>query len=69
VTYFAAQAKIPCGKYAVLHLVDLSESYVVWFSRKGFPQNETGDMLRTVYEIKTGGLEYLIEVLKGPQEK
>jgi len=60
-----AQAKMPYGKYAGRYLVDLPESYVVWFSRTGFPQGELGDMLRTVYEIKTNGLEYLFEALKG----
>ena len=64
-----AQAKMPYGKYAGRYLVDLPESYVVWFSRKGFPQGELGDMLRTVYEIKMNGLEYLFEPLKGPQGK
>jgi len=60
-----AQAKMPYGKYAGRYLVDLPESYVVWFFRTGFPQGELGDMLRTVYEIKTNGLEYLFEALKG----
>jgi len=62
-----AQATMPYGKYAGRHLVDLPESYVVWLSHKGFPLGELGDMLRTVYEIKINGLEYLFESLKGPQ--
>jgi len=60
-----AQAKMPYGKHAGRYLVDLPESYVVWFSRKGFPSGELGDMLRTVYEIKMNGLEHLFEELKG----
>jgi len=60
-----AQTKMPYGKYAGRYLVDLPESYVVWFSQKGFPQGELGDMLRAVYEIKMNGLEYLFEPLKG----
>ena len=60
-----AQAKMPYGKYAGRYLVDLPESYVVWFSRKGFPQGDLGDMLRTVYEIKRNGLEHLFDGLKG----
>ena len=59
------QTKMPYGKYAGRYLVDLPESYVVWFSQKGFPQGELGDMLRAVYEIKMNGLEYLFEPLKG----
>lgn len=60
-----AQAKMPYGKYAGRYLVDLPESYVIWFSRTGFPEGDLGDMLRTVYEIKINGLEYLFDELKG----
>ncbi|MBW2638266.1 MAG: DUF3820 family protein [Deltaproteobacteria bacterium] len=60
-----AQAKMPYGKYAGRYLVDLPESYVIWFSRTGFPEDDLGDMLRTVYEIKINGLEYLFDELKG----
>ena len=58
---------MPYGKHAGLYLFDLPESYIDWFSRKGFPQGQLGDMLRTVYEIKRNGLEYLFEGLKGSQ--
>ncbi len=60
-----ARTIMPWGRYAGRHLVDLPESYVIWLSRTGFPKGELGDMLRTVYEIKTNGLEYLFESLKG----
>ncbi len=50
---------MPFGKYAGRRLVDLPEPYVVWLSRKGFPEGELGEMLRAVYEIKVNGLEYL----------
>jgi len=56
-----AQATMPFGKYAGYRLVDLPESYVVWLSRKGFPEGELGEMLSTVYEIKVNGLEYLFK--------
>jgi len=60
-----AKAVMPFGKYAGRRLVDLPEPYVVWLSRKGFPQGELGDLLRTVYEIKINGLEYLFRPPKG----
>ena len=59
-----ADAKMPFGKYAGTHLVDLPEPYVIWFSQKGFPGGELGRMLQTVFEIKVNGLEYLFEPLK-----
>ena len=52
------------GKYKDRALIDLPEPYLVWFSGKGFPEGELGDMLRSVYEIKLNGLEYLLKPLK-----
>jgi len=59
-----AEAKMPFGKYAGTRLIDLPEHYVLWFSQKGFPEGELGDMLREVHEIKLNGLEYLFRPLK-----
>ncbi len=53
--------KMPFGKYKGLRLVDLPEPYLVWFSRKGFPEGKLGEMLQAVYEIKLNGLEYLFK--------
>jgi uncharacterized protein len=58
-----AQTKMPYGKYAGVRLVDLPEPYVVWFSQKGFPEGELGEMLKNIYEIKVNGLEYLFKPL------
>ena len=55
---------MPYGKYAGRYLVDLPERYVIWLSRKGFPQGQMGDLLRSLYEIKVNGLEYLLRPLK-----
>lgn len=58
-----AATKMPFGKYRGRRLVDLPEPYVVWFAGQGFPAGKLGDMLRTVYEIKVNGLEYLFDSL------
>ena len=55
---------MPFGKFQGRRLVDLPEHYVVWFAGQGFPPGKLGDMLRTVYEIKVNGLEYLFDKLK-----
>ncbi|WP_022667868.1 DUF3820 family protein [Desulfospira joergensenii] len=52
-------ARMPFGKYKGLRMVDLPETYLVWFSQKGFPEGRLGELLRTVYEIKRNGLETL----------
>ena len=56
--------RMPYGKYIDFLLIDLPEPYVIWFSQKGFPENELGQMLGMVYEIKVNGLEYLFDPLR-----
>ena len=58
-----AAMRMPFGRYRGHRLVDLPEPYVVWFAGQGFPAGKLGDMLRTVYEIKVNGLEYLFDKL------
>lgn len=62
-----ASARMPFGKYQGRLLIDLPEPYVVWFANHGFPEGRLGQMLRTVYEIKVNGLEYLFEPLRQRQ--
>ncbi|KAB0672174.1 DUF3820 family protein [Oryzomonas sagensis] len=59
-----AEARMPFGKYQGRLLIDLPEPYVVWFGQQGFPQGKLGDQLRTIYEIKANGLEYLFDPLR-----
>lgn len=55
-----AHTKMPFGKYAGRYLVDLPETYVLWFKGKGYPEGKLGDQLRAIEEIKTNGLEFLL---------
>jgi uncharacterized protein (DUF3820 family) len=56
--------RMPFGKYKGTVLCNLPVSYLEWFAREGFPPGKMGMMLATIYEIKTNGLEYLLEPLK-----
>ena len=56
--------KMPFGRYKGSVLANLPVSYLEWFQRKGFPEGKLGMMLATIYEIKSNGLEYLLEPLK-----
>lgn len=56
--------KMPFGRYKGITLANLPISYLEWFQRKGFPDGKLGMMLATMYEIKSNGLEYLLEPLK-----
>lgn len=59
-----ANDRMPFGKYKGLRLVDLPESYVLWFMDQGLPEGKLGNLLGLLYEIKVNGLEKLIEPLK-----
>ena len=59
-----ARTRMPFGKYNGWLLIDLPESYLIWFRQKGFPSGELGRMLESVLEIKTNGLEYLFDPLR-----
>lgn len=55
--------RMPFGKYKGARLVDLPEPYLVWFSRRGFPEGKLGTLLRSVYEMKANGLAPLLREL------
>jgi uncharacterized protein len=56
--------QMPFGKYKGTLLCNIPVSYLEWFKREGFPKGKLGQQLETLYEIKTNGLEYLLEPLK-----
>ena len=59
-----AATKMPYGKYKNRYLIDLPEYYIMWYRNKGFPKGVLGQQLKTVYELKINGLEYLIRNIK-----
>ena len=56
--------RMPFGKYEGTLLCDIPVYYLEWFHRKGFPKGKLGVLLATIFEIKSNGLEYLLEPLK-----
>ncbi|QCR23176.1 DUF3820 family protein [Pontibacter sp. SGAir0037] len=58
------KVQMPFGKYKGTTLCDLPVSYLEWFYSQGLPAGKLGMQLATIYEIKTNGLEYLLEPLK-----
>ena len=56
-----AHYRMPFGKYKGKYLVDIPESYYVWFRQKGFPDGKLGKLLEEMHEIKINGLEPIIK--------
>lgn len=55
-----ANAVMPYGKYQGKRLIEIPESYLVWYRQKGFPTGKLGRQLEQMLEIKINGLESLI---------
>lgn len=59
-----AHYRMPFGKFKGRYLIDLPEPYLVWFKQKGFPNGKLGDLLQSMLEIKTNGLESIIRKIQ-----
>lgn len=64
-----ANARMPFGKYKDRFLIDLPDTYLVWFSRQGFPEGKLGRLLASALEIKVNGLESLVRPLREPKKE
>lgn len=64
-----ARMPMPFGRYKGRVLIDLPESYVVWFRNKGFPSGRLGALLGMLYEVKANGLEPLFDELRVPRRR
>lgn len=58
-----ANTRMPFGKYKDWYLVNIPDTYYVWFKNKGFPNTSFGKKLASMYEIKLNGLEDLVRPL------
>jgi hypothetical protein len=54
---------MPFGKYQGRRLLELPESYLIWFHSKGFPKGRLGAQLALIYEVKLNGLQGLVDRL------
>lgn len=61
--------RMPFGKYSKTLLIDLSLSYLNWFSKNGFPRGELGQLMRVVHDVKLGGMEHLFENIRAPHTR
>lgn len=46
--------------------MQLPEPYLLWFAKKGFPDNRLGTLMALALLIKSEGLEHLIAPLTRP---
>lgn len=59
-----AKAKMPFGKYKDYYLSDIPEYYLIWYRRKGFPENKLGKQMQEVLELKENGLEFILRKIR-----
>lgn len=59
-----AHYRMPFGKYKGKYLVNLPETYLIWFQQKGFPEGKLGELLRSMLEIKINNLEFIIRKIQ-----
>ncbi len=55
---------MPFGKYKDRFVTDLPVHYLEWFERKGWPDGQLGQFLATMFEIKTNGLDRILDPIK-----
>ncbi|KXK37706.1 MAG: DNA polymerase III subunit epsilon [Bacteroidetes bacterium OLB9] len=56
--------QMPFGKYKGRLIKDLPLYYLEWLASKGFSNTRIGQILSTTFEIKTNGLEFLLDGLE-----
>lgn len=59
-----ATMTMPFGKYQGRLLIDLPEEYLLWFAHRGLPDGALGKLMGLTLEIKTNGLEKLLDPLR-----
>ena len=57
-------AKMPFGQYEGRLITSLPVHYLEWFYREGLPGGMLGQQLATMYEIKTNGLDHILDPIK-----
>lgn len=62
--YKLANYRMPYGKHRDQLLIDLPQDYLNWFAKKGFQQNELGELLRIVHETKLNGMEHFFDEMR-----
>ena len=58
------KVKMPFGKHKGLFIGDLPAYYLEWFSAKGFPPGKLGMLMSTTFEIKTNGLQEILDQIE-----
>jgi uncharacterized protein (DUF3820 family) len=58
------QTRMPFGKYKGTFISDVPVYYLEWLKSKGFPPGKMGMMLSTIFEIKTNGLNSILDMVK-----
>jgi len=65
------QVWMPFGKFGPkdypprgIPLMDLPEEYLVWFKDRGFPKGRLGELLESVCDLKSVGMDMVFEPMR-----
>lgn len=64
-----AQTLMPFGKYKNRPLLDLPEEYLLWMKKQGFPNGPLGKLLALTLELKTQGVDDVLQPLKAAAQQ
>jgi uncharacterized protein len=63
--------RMPYGKFGPkecppmgVWICDLPVEYLAWFKERGFPKDRLGELLSSVYDIKSHGMDALFEPMR-----
>lgn len=59
-----ANYKMPFGKYKGKYLIDLPETYLIWFKQKGMPAGKLGRYLTLALELNMNGLTPMVRKIR-----
>jgi len=59
------EIKMPFGRYEGRAILNLPETYLLWFRHKGFPNGKLGQVMALALEIKINGLEGMVAAAIG----
>ncbi len=59
-----ANARMPFGRFKNSYLSRIPEEYYLWLQHEGWPHGKLGQQMALMLDLKTNGLETLLDPLR-----